>query len=182
LEYEEGSAKVVFYRNETLSKKIGFDVGEVECYLNGIDGYNDYYDEYYFAQKRSSDDFIKRAFSNVKGQYKTFEFKNVYSSADIHGHSFNGNLKVGIDSSGNVYSIWTPKDRPNVIKKTENSKFILRDSDSKNGDIYGEIAVLVVDFNNKEGDFMEYTLFFDVAVEDGELYIMWDDSRVIIHE
>ena len=64
----------------------------------------------------------------------------------------------------------------------KNTKFIITSCDKNNSIVLGEIGVFVTDFNDEADEYLEYGLFFDVEIKDGNLNIKWDDSRVIIHE
>jgi hypothetical protein len=183
LDYEQGEVIGKIYINKSLSRQLGYEVGEVVYLLSAIDGHNDYYEEVYVAQKDLSlDSLIRNQLINVGGRRESFEFRNVKSTKDVHSYSFRGSLSVGFDNKGNVISSWTPNDYPALVKKTNNTKFIVTSYDKNNGTVLGEIGVFVIDFNDEADEYLEYGLFFDVEIKDGVLNIKWDDSRVIIHE
>ena len=181
--YEEGEIYGKFYKNEDLSKKVGCDVGELEYYLCGIDSYNDYYDEYRVMQKNVSHiNSVHKELLSVSGQGDVFVFNDVRSSNKEHSESFRGELSVKLNSKGEIVSSWQPYDKPTAIRKTKNTNLILKDFNEKTGAIKGEVGVFVEDYNVEVGDFCEYGLFFDVEIENGKLNVIWDDSRVVIHD
>ena len=151
--------------------------------ISAIDSWNDYYEEFHVAQKDLSlNSLIRNQLINVGGKRETFEFRNVESTKHAYSCSFRGSLVVGFDNKGNVISSWIPNDRPALVKKTNNTKFIVTSFDKNNGTVLGEIGVFVTDFNDEADAYLEYGLFVKVEIKDGVLDIRWDDSRVVIHE